>query len=77
MQSYFFSVETEFPLQNIYTMQQLHVNLNYNDHVDDILITENGPINLSAGAPRHWEAIEAMMQKDSPLSNYNLPALSN
>jgi Xaa-Pro aminopeptidase len=44
---------------------------------DDILITENGPINLSAGAPRHWEAIEAMMQKDSPLSNYNLPALSN
>ena len=44
---------------------------------DDILITENGPINLSAGAPRKWEAIEAMMQQDSPLSKFELPALSN
>ena len=44
---------------------------------DDILITENRPINLSAGAPRKWEAIEAMMQQDSPLSNFELPALSN
>ena len=44
---------------------------------DDILITENGPINLSAGAPRKWEAIEAMMQQHSPLSKFELPALSN
>ncbi len=30
---------------------------------DDILITENGPVNLSAGSPRTVEAIEAMMRE--------------
>jgi len=44
---------------------------------DDILITKEGPINLSAGAPRSWEAIEAMMAKSSPLDGFTLPELSN
>ncbi len=44
---------------------------------DDILITAEGPTNLSAGAPRHWEAIEAMMKEESPLNQFELPALSN
>ncbi|MCP9199588.1 aminopeptidase P N-terminal domain-containing protein [Gramella sp. GC03-9] len=42
---------------------------------DDILITENGPINLSGEAPRKSEEIEALMKQDSPLSNYKLPEL--
>ena len=25
---------------------------------DDILITENGPVNLSEGAPRKWQEVE-------------------
>lgn len=44
---------------------------------DDILIAANGPINLSEGAPRKWEAIEAMMQEESPLNQFVLPSLSN
>lgn len=44
---------------------------------DDILITKEGPINLSAGAPRAWQAIEAMMEKPSPLDGFTLPKLSN
>lgn len=42
---------------------------------DDILITDNGPINLSAMAPRTTEAIEAVMKKPSPLDDFMLPEL--
>ena len=42
---------------------------------DDILITENGPVNLSAMAPRATEGIETMMKKQSPLTNFVLPKL--
>ena len=42
---------------------------------DDILITEDGPINLSGLAPRTTEAIEAMMKQPSPLDNFKLPKL--
>jgi Xaa-Pro aminopeptidase len=42
---------------------------------DDILITKNGPVNLSAMAPRKAEEIEAVMQQPSVLSNFNLPVL--
>jgi Xaa-Pro aminopeptidase len=42
---------------------------------DDILITENGPVNLSAMAPRTTEAIEAMMKQPSPLDDFKLPEL--
>ncbi|MUP47511.1 M24 family metallopeptidase [Gramella sp. BOM4] len=42
---------------------------------DDILITENGPINLSAEAPRKSEEIEELMKQESPLSHYKLPEL--
>ena len=40
---------------------------------DDVLITEDGPVNLSAGAPRDWEGIEAMMRKESVLKDFILP----
>ncbi len=43
---------------------------------DDILITENGPVNLSAYAPRTADAIEAMMQQPSVLDDFLLPELS-
>lgn len=42
---------------------------------DDILITENGPVNLSAMAPRTTDAIEAMMKQPSPLDSFELPKL--
>ncbi len=42
---------------------------------DDILITDNGPINLSADAPRTSEAIEAMMKLPSPLDSFKLPKI--
>lgn len=42
---------------------------------DDILITDNGPVNLSAMAPRTTEAIEAMMLQPSPLDDFQLPKL--
>ena len=42
---------------------------------DDILITDNGPVNLSAMAPRTTEAIEAMMKQPSPLDDFVLPSL--
>ncbi len=42
---------------------------------DDILITDNGPVNLSAAAPRTTEAIEAVMKQSSPLDNFELPKL--
>lgn len=43
---------------------------------DDIWITNNGPINLSAKAPRHWKDIEEMMSRPSPLDAFELPDLS-
>ncbi len=42
---------------------------------DDILITENGPICLSAEAPRKSEEIEALMKENSPLGSLQLPNL--
>lgn len=42
---------------------------------DDILITEDGPVNLSAGAPRTTEAIETVMKQSSPLDDFVLPTL--
>ena len=42
---------------------------------DDILITEDGPVNLSGEAPRTIEAIEAMMAKKSVLDDFVLPDL--
>ena len=44
---------------------------------DDILITSSGPVNLSATAPRTWQAIEAKMKEESPLDRFKLPALTN
>lgn len=43
---------------------------------DDILITKDGPVILSAYAPRTSAAIEAMMQNDSVLDDFLLPELS-
>jgi Xaa-Pro aminopeptidase len=42
---------------------------------DDILITENGPVNLSAEAPRKSEEIEALMKQPSALDDFVLPKL--
>lgn len=42
---------------------------------DDILVTKNGPINLSAEAPRTTEEIEKMMAKKSVLDEFVLPNL--
>lgn len=42
---------------------------------DDILITENGPKNLSGEAPRSVAAIEKMMQEKSVLNDFKLPNL--
>ena len=42
---------------------------------DDILVTKNGPVNLSEEAPRTTEAIEAMMAKKSVLDEFILPDL--
>ncbi|SDW90019.1 Xaa-Pro aminopeptidase [Lutibacter oricola] len=42
---------------------------------DDILITKNGPENLSARAPRTSEAIEKMMLQPSVLDGFLLPQL--
>ena len=42
---------------------------------DDILITKNGPVNLSADAPRKSDEIEKMMKKTSIFSHYTLPNL--
>jgi Xaa-Pro aminopeptidase len=42
---------------------------------DDILITTDGPVNLSAMAPRTTAAIEEMMKQPSPLDDFKLPAL--
>jgi len=42
---------------------------------DDILVNKNGPINLSALAPRKSEEIEAAMRLPSVLSDFILPTL--
>lgn len=42
---------------------------------DDILITENGPVNLSAKAPRKSDEIEKLMRESSVLDNFKLPKL--
>ena len=42
---------------------------------DDILITKNGPVNLSAMAPRTSEDIEATMKLSSVLDSFVLPKL--
>ncbi len=44
---------------------------------DDILVTEDGPLNLSANAPRTWEEIEKLMKEPSPLDQFLLPELEN
>ncbi|UCS94781.1 aminopeptidase P N-terminal domain-containing protein [Echinicola marina] len=42
---------------------------------DDVLITQDGFVNLSADAPRSSEDIEAMMEKPSILEDWVLPEL--
>ena len=42
---------------------------------DDILVTKNGPVNLSSEAPRTVSEIEAMMSKKSVLDAFILPDL--
>lgn len=42
---------------------------------DDILITDNGPENLSAEAPRASDEIEKLMAESSALDNFILPIL--
>ncbi|MGA0897076.1 MAG: aminopeptidase P family protein [Flavobacteriaceae bacterium] len=42
---------------------------------DDIMITENGPVNLSKDAPRAWNEIEALMKEKSALDAFTLPPL--
>ncbi|MGM5471247.1 aminopeptidase P N-terminal domain-containing protein [Flavobacteriaceae bacterium LMO-SS05] len=42
---------------------------------DDVLITENGPIILSAEAPRKSDEIEALMKETSVLDGFILPNL--
>jgi Xaa-Pro aminopeptidase len=42
---------------------------------DDILITQAGPENLSAGAPRKAEDIEKLMAEKSVLNDWQLPKL--
>ncbi len=42
---------------------------------DDILITKNGPVNLSAEAPRSSNEIEALMKEKSALDGFVLPKL--
>lgn len=42
---------------------------------DDILITANGPVNLSAEAPRKSSEIEALMKEPSALDDFHLPKL--
>ena len=42
---------------------------------DDILITENGPVNLSEEAPRQADEIEEMMKQPSVFDKFELPEL--
>ena len=43
---------------------------------DDILVTKNGPVNLSSEAPRTIKEIEKMMAKKSVLDDFVLPDLN-
>ena len=43
---------------------------------DDILITKNGPMNLSIGVPKSTNDIEKMMAKKSILDQFILPNLN-
>ncbi len=42
---------------------------------DDILITDNGNVNLSKDAPRRWHEIEKLMKEKSALDDFKLPPL--
>ncbi|MGJ5641128.1 aminopeptidase P N-terminal domain-containing protein [Formosa sp. S-31] len=42
---------------------------------DDILVTDQGPVCLSAEAPRTSEAIEALMTEHSPFEQFEVPNL--
>ena len=42
---------------------------------DDVLVTTNGPVNLSVGVPRDWEGIEALMGEESVLKDFILPEI--
>lgn len=42
---------------------------------DDILVTKDGPVNLSARAPRKADEIENMMKQPSVLDDFKLPEL--
>lgn len=42
---------------------------------DDLLITNEGPLNLSVDAPKEWSEIEATMALPSPLDDFDLPIL--
>lgn len=44
---------------------------------DDILVTKDGPVNLSAAAPRQSDEIEKMMRKKSPLDAFVLPNIDD
>ena len=42
---------------------------------DDILVTSEGPVNLSADAPRELSEIEALMREESVLKKFVLPEI--
>ena len=42
---------------------------------DDVLVTSEGPVNLSADAPREWREIEALMREESVLKKFVLPEI--
>ena len=42
---------------------------------DTVLITDNGPVNLSVDAPRKSDEIEKLMKKSSPLTDFVLPKI--
>ena len=44
---------------------------------DDVLITPDGPVNLSAGAPRSLRDIENLMGEESILKEFILPDIEN
>lgn len=44
---------------------------------DDVLVTSEGPINLSAGAPRDWDSIELLMKEESALKDFVLPEINS
>ncbi|MDB2520871.1 M24 family metallopeptidase, partial [Flavobacteriaceae bacterium] len=44
---------------------------------DDVLVTSEGPINLSAGVPRDWESIELLMKEESALKDFVLPEINS